>query len=99
MIKKYEEFVNESMDYVGNCTHLDGQDVEDMVDQSTEVSAKEFRKNIGDREYKELEKDLGYGAVPSLNLESDYATSFYKSKYRGQPCYYLEHSAIEYIFV
>ena len=33
-----------------------------------------------------------------LRLANDYAVSFFKSIYDGVPCYFIEHSRIEYIW-
>ena len=34
-----------------------------------------------------------------LTLKDDWAVSFYKSRYKGAPCYYVQHSRIEHIWV
>lgn len=34
----------------------------------------------------------------SYHLKDDLSTSFWKSKYRGQTCYYIVWSGIEYIW-
>lgn len=39
----------------------------------------------------------GYGN--GLHIKDDYAVSFHRSKYNGQRCYYIQHSAFEYIFM
>jgi len=33
-----------------------------------------------------------------LKLRDDWAVHFHKSTYEGRPCYYMDHSRIEYIF-
>lgn len=43
------------------------------------------------------ERDLQGRRV--LTLLKDWYVHYYYSQYRGRPCYYLVHSAIEYIFV
>lgn len=86
------------MRFIGDCTYLRGRDITEMTDNSIEVTARTFRKNIGSEEYKRLQADLGYGDCPGLTLASDYAVSFYRSKYKGRRCYYVDHSGIEYVF-
>ena len=38
-------------------------------------------------------------AERGLHLSRDWGVSFYRSRYRGNRCYYMQHSAIEYIFI
>lgn len=49
----------------------------------------------------EWSKKIGYGARKSdgLTLQHDRMVGFYRSKWRGKPCYYVLWSAIEYIWV
>ncbi len=39
------------------------------------------------------------GYDQTLRLKNDWAVSFYKSKFKGQPCFFLRWSAIEFIWV
>lgn len=44
---------------------------------------------------------MGYvrdGRSKGLTLKNDWGVSFHRSKYRGRRCYYVCHSAIEYIW-
>jgi len=34
-----------------------------------------------------------------FHIKDDFAVTFYKSKYDGKPCYYLDWSGIEHIFI
>jgi hypothetical protein len=34
-----------------------------------------------------------------LRLKDDWHVGYYKSMYKGQLCYYIDHSSIEYVFV
>jgi len=34
----------------------------------------------------------------NLRMRDDWAISFHKGKFEGRPCYYLDHSRIDYIF-
>ena len=33
------------------------------------------------------------------HLKDDYGVRFYSSRYDGRPCYFIEHSAIEHVFL
>lgn len=85
--------------FVGSCVQLDGDDISDMVEQATEITASTFKRNIGNNSYSWLSQELGYSDLPNLSLATDYHVSFHKSKYQGQRCYYCRWSAIEYVFV
>ena len=43
---------------------------------------------------------MGYatGNQTGLRLVDDYAVHFYRSRYNGVPCYYIDHSSIEHIW-
>ena len=68
-----------------------------MVDNATEISYSELLENVSQEE---LDKvfPVYVGIEDLLTLESDHGVSFYKSEYNGDPCVYVQHSAIEYIF-
>lgn len=38
------------------------------------------------------EQTIGY------HIKDDWAVGFWRSEYRGKPCYYITHSGIEYIW-
>ena len=38
------------------------------------------------------------GSQRGLHLKDDWAVHFYRSRYDGAPCYYIEHSLIEHIW-
>jgi len=84
--------------YHGNCTELKGDDIEAMVDQEKEISLRTMRKNC---DISELEKLWGYaiGHEKGLHLKDDWAIRCFKSKYKGKPCYFICHSAIEYVYL
>jgi len=76
------------------CVEAKGEDIEAMTEKAREISCKTFSRHC---DTEELERSLGYGAW--LRMANDYAVSFYKSKYCGKPCYYLDHSRIEHVFL
>jgi hypothetical protein len=90
---------NKKYTYETNCVDAKGEDIEKMVDLSTEITWDEFKKNVSIDEIKYLFGGVyDYGGGSGLKIQNDYAVSFHKSKYRGKPCYYIDHSSIEYIF-
>ena len=81
-----------------DCVSSDGPSINAMVDQAREVTLATFRKHC---EAEDWERAHGYeregkGGLP---LSRDWHVRFFKSKYRGRPCYYITHSAIEHIFI
>ena len=102
-INKAVKLANGQYHYITNCTQADGNDIEEMVDNAMQVTYKTFRHHVPLSEIKGVfgdiydyqDKNNGIG----LRIQNDYAVSFYKSKYQGRPCYYIYHSAIEYVFV
>jgi hypothetical protein len=87
--------------YVGRCVELDGQDITDMAEKARKITRETFGANIGRENYLMLSDRLGYTRhhTQGLTLSKDYHVSFYRSAYRGKPCYYMVHSAIEHVFV
>lgn len=90
-----------SYEYLINCVSARGNDIAEMVEKAREITAKTFKKHCN---YKEASRMLGYTDendrpfCPELTLESDYSTAFFKSKYKGTPCYFIEWSGIEHVY-
>lgn len=76
------------------CVDARGDDIEAMRDDAREITLSTFRKRADCREW---EESAGYGR--HFPLARDYHVRFFKSRYLGRPCYYVVHSAIEYIFL
>ena len=87
--------------YLTNCTVACGEDIEEMVDNATEITLATFVKHTENSSRNELFRSLGYavGVERGLHIKDDYYVSYWKGFYQGKPCVYLCHSAIEYIFV
>jgi hypothetical protein len=86
------------LQYKTNCVSSTAKKINDMVDQSREISYKTFRKYVN---WKEVSKMFGcalHPKKPGVMLCNDWCVRFFKSKYEGEPCYYVQHSAIEYVF-
>ena len=88
--------------YVTNCVGSCGDDITEMTDNAEDVTWEEFNRYVSNDEIRSVmgdfydydDKDNDAG----LKFQDDWAVSFHKSKYRGMPCYYFDHSAIEYVF-
>ena len=84
------------MEYLINCVGSDAQSIEKMTDKAKEISYKELLTFVTEKQIFELFPF--YKDLENLTIESDYTTAFYKSKYKGKKCVFIEHSRIEYIF-
>lgn len=85
-------------EYQTCCVAAEGPDITDMVDAAHDVSYQEFVRNC--EGVAEWARDMGYEATSrqGLTLKKDWYVSYHRSVFRGLPCYYLVHSAIEYIW-
>jgi len=86
--------------YLRNCTSFSRADVkhlEEMIDNARDVTYATFFRHCSWREACALFGCYGH-YKQGLTLKQDWAVSYHRSKYKGRRCYYLRHSAIEYIF-
>lgn len=82
--------------FIGSCVGLPGYAINEMKrrDTSDVVDAEDMRANcVG---FDEMCVQMGYGE--DLRIEDDWAVRFARSEYLGVPCYYMSHSAIEYVW-
>jgi len=73
-----------------NCVDAKGDDIEEMTDIAKEISWKTLFGYVNKSDVNDI---FGY------DVSKDYSVSCYKSKYRGKPCFYIQHSRIEYVFL
>lgn len=83
------------MNYITNCTVAKGEDIQKMCDSAKEITYQELLENITEKQIFKLFPF--YKGIP-LKIENDYCVNFYKGKYKGKACVFIEHSRIEYIF-
>ena len=84
--------------FLGTCAYLNGDDIIDMVDSAEEVQYQEFLDEVGlDEAKRGLSETLG--DMVNTHKINGYGTSFWKSSFRGKPCYYVDNSAIEHVFI
>jgi hypothetical protein len=80
------------------CINADGNDIGSMVDKSKDISYRTFFKYVSREEVLGIFPFYENDSRNGLTLKNDFAISYYKSHYQGRSCYFLTHSAIEYIF-
>lgn len=79
-----------------------GKAITDMVEAAKEVTRGTFVRQVHTRDREFLEQQLGYTLIDTrrgLHMKDDPHVKYYKSTFRGKPCYYFVWSAIEYIFI
>ena len=88
--------------YETNCVNSSANAINNMVDQAKKISYRTFMEKVG--------RDTVRGVYPfsiyawgrneeGLRLKDDWHVRYYQSMYKGRPCYYVDHSSIEYVFV
>lgn len=91
--------------YIGNCTNPElAPYLEDMMDQAKRVPYREVYAAVGRDAMAGVFGDFFWGNRPNrlkgdMALHQDPYVSFYKSKFRGFPCYFVQESGVEYVFV
>lgn len=83
------------------CVESTANAIDAMTEAAKEVSYQTFRKAVGGAEVDRWASHMGYDVGNQrggLRLSKDWAVSFHQSTYNDVPCYYVVHSAIEYIF-
>lgn len=83
--------------YLTNCVNSTAELIDEMVEHAQEIEYAELLNHVSQEELNQV-FPCYVGIEDILTLESDYATSYYKGKYEGKECVYVEHSLIEYIF-
>ncbi len=85
--------------YVTCCVHSTAEKIIAMTERATQITYRTARRRIGKSE---LQRVFPYyeweGRKGGLPMCRDWMVHYYRSVYDGQPCYYVEHSRIEYIF-
>ena len=87
-------------DYVfwTSCVGSTGEDIDAMTDDDVQVEVT-YAEMAAHCDLSQFEAEMGYGPDIGLELKNDTMVSFWRSMYRGVPCYFLDHSRIEYIWV
>ena len=77
--------------FTTTCVNSTADLILDMVDRAREVTWRTFARHIPRHELR------AYFPGPPA-LERDYRVRFYRSFFAGRRCYFLVHSAIEYVW-
>ncbi len=77
------------------------EDLTDMMDAGEEVTYDFLVHNVGKHVVQEVFSDYNWTKKPNegLLMKDDYHVRYFQSVFRGNPCFYIVHSAIEYIFL
>lgn len=81
------------------CVDSTAEKIHAMTDEARDSSLQTLRKHCAGLE--EWERSMGYTTGHQrggLRLKDDWHVGYFKSRYCGRPCYYIVHSAIEYIW-
>ncbi|MDD2460138.1 MAG: hypothetical protein WC328_01485 [Kiritimatiellia bacterium] len=84
--------------YETSCVSSTAELIDAMTEQARPVTLRTLRRHC--RYLREWEKDMGYATDNQigLRLQDDITVRFYRSRYDGMPCYYIDHSGIEHIW-
>lgn len=84
--------------YLTCCVNSTAQLIDGMTESAQPISLATFKRRV---DWWDWAESQGYSRTSreGLILAKDWHVAFFKSKYDGRPCYYVVHSAIEYIFV
>ncbi len=74
-------------------------DLRDMIEAGKTISYSAFVKYVPVQELSEMMPFYSWGHEKGLHLSKDWAVQYERSTFRGQPCVYMTHSAIEYIWI
>lgn len=81
-----------------NCVRARGRDVQElsrMIDRAREITWETLIRHVPVDEIHEL---FPHYHGSGLHIKDDWAVGFYKSKWYGRTCYYIDWSAIEFVF-
>ena len=87
--------------YFKSCVDTRGREVDwlrDMIDDGREITWRTFIKHVPVDEIRGLFPYYHWRGG-GLHIKDDWGVQFFRSKWNGRRCYYLNHSSIEYIFL
>lgn len=91
-----------SYSFLTSCASIPMSDVgalQEMTDQSTVVSYRTFMRHVPRDEVAQCFPDYDWSKRPhDLTLKRDWHVGYRRSSFKGARCYYLVHSAYEYIW-
>lgn len=70
-----------------------------MIDDARPVTYRTFMEHVSRADLESVFPSYEWRSPQmGLTLKRDWHVAYFKSSFEGRPCYYLVHSAIEYIF-
>lgn len=93
--------------FLTDCIHSTAEKIIALTKSGKRITWETFKKHVSIDEVRntfpyysyrgEMFNKYGELTCP-MHIKDDYAVGFWKGVYDGEPCYYITHSAIEYIF-
>ncbi len=91
----------EKFRYETCCIHSTMELIHALQEAAKPISRRTFLKHANSDDLDKLADSFGYvknARSGGLTMAKDWHIGYYKSFYDGKPCYYFDHSRIEYIF-
>jgi hypothetical protein len=73
----FKKISNNNYYYIACCVDSNAEDIEYMVNNAVEVTFEEFITHVNNKEFRKIERDMGYPFNEYLKeMKDDYAVSF-----------------------
>lgn len=83
--------------FATTCINAHGPDIENMKDNARQITYRTFVRHVPLPNVKAALEQAGlFTSKPPLR--EDHHVRFYKGKYQGKPCVFLDHSSIEFVW-
>lgn len=86
------------MEYITCCINSTADAIRDLIEHERAITYRTALKRIGRTNLARVFPDYDWRGQGGLTMKRDWHVGYYKSRYLGRPCYFVRHSAIEYIF-
>ena len=86
--------------YETSCVNSTAEAISKMIERAQIISYDTFARKVDIRDLMRLFPfcTWGPGKKNGLRLKDDWSISCYRSVFLGRPCYYIDHSSVEYVF-
>ena len=85
--------------YLGTCVQINGELITEMVDKAIEIDYEDITEHIHQKELRLLFPGYEWETQGGLQLHNDHYVKFYKSEFNGNKCLFVQHSAIEFVWI
>ena len=82
--------------YLTNCVDSDAESINNMVERARQITYKTLLKHVRKAE---IDKTFPIYEGSGLHIKDDWCVNFFSSIFQGKKCVYIQHSAVEYIFI